>query len=167
MLSPFIPAGEILGPECQTRSVTLNGDPCLPNGEYIFIDSYCTDNTCDCRKTMIHIIHDNKHVSTVSFSWENPRFYLRWLRSTASHKLAREMSGVSIDYSSPDLVSREGVLLMVNHLLDKTWIAKIKENYRLIRKATKPDNIIQMPQKIYRNALCSCGSGKKYKHCCL
>ncbi len=167
MLSSFIPAGELLGPECRVRSVVLAADPYLPSGEYTFIDTYCNDNTCDCRKTIIQIFHDKKLVSIVSFGWESPKFYLRWLNSTRDLEFAKEMSGVSIDPSSPDLVSPQGILLLVKHLMDSKWISMLKENYRLIRKTTKPDNIIQMTPKISRNAPCPCGSGRKHKNCCL
>jgi len=138
-----MPAGELLGPECQIRTVVLADDPYLPSGEYTFLDTYCTDHTCDCRKTIIQIFHDGKLVSIVSYGWESPKFYLRWLKSTSDHELAKEMSGLSIDFSSPDL------------------------NYRLIRKTIKPDNIIRLVPKISRNAPCPCGSGKKYKNCCM
>ena len=167
MLSPFVPAGELLGPECQVRSVTLAADPYLPSGEYNFIDLYCSDNTCDCRRTIIQIFHGQKLVSIVNFGWESPKFYLRWLGSTRDVGLAMEMSGVSIDSSSPNLVSPKGILLLIKHLMDKKWILIIKENYRLIRKITKPDNVIRLPAKISRNAPCPCGSGKKFKSCCL
>ncbi|CAN5855971.1 hypothetical protein BH11VER1_BH11VER1_19420 [soil metagenome] len=167
MLSSFIPAGEILGPECLVRTVVIADDPHLPSGAYTFLDTYCTDNTCDCRKTMIQIFHEKKHVSTVSYGWESPKFYLRWLKNTNDRELAEEMSGLSIDYSSPDLVSPKGILLLMNHLLDEKWISILKENYRLIRKAEIPENIIRMFSKISRNSPCPCGSGKKYKNCCL
>lgn len=167
MLSSFLPAGEILGPECQVRTVVIADAPYLPSGEYTFIDTYCGDNTCDCRRTIIQIFHDKKLVSVVSFGWESPKFYLRWLNSTKDRKLADEMSGLTIDFSSPDLVSPKGILLLVNHLLDEKWISMLKENYRLIRETDKPDNIIRLSPKISRNAACPCGSGKKYKNCCL
>ena len=160
MLSPFIPAGELLGPECQIRTVVLTADSYLPPGEYTFIDTYCTDNTCDCRKTIIQIFHDEKLVSIVSYGWESPKFYLRWLGSTRDLEFAKEMSGVSIDPSSPDRVSPQGILLLIKHLMDPKWISMLKENYRLIRKITKPDNVIRLPAKITRNAPCPCGSGK-------
>lgn len=167
MLSSFLPAGEILGPECQVRTVVIGDDPYLPSGAYTFIDIYCTDNTCDCRKTIIQIFHEKKHVSTVSYGWESPKFYLRWLKNTKDRELAEEMSGLSIDFSSPDRVSPKGMLILINHLMDEKWISILKENYRLIRKTAKPDNVISLPPKISRNAPCPCGSGKKYKHCCL
>ncbi len=119
MLYPSIPAGELLGPECQIRTVLLTADPYLPSGEYTFIDTYCTDNTCDCQKTIIQIFHNQKLVSIVSFGWESPKFYRRWLGSTRDAELAKEMNGVSIDPSSPDLVSAKGILLLINHLIDR------------------------------------------------
>lgn len=167
MLSPFVPAGEILGAECQIRTVVLTDDPYLPSGEYSFLDTYCMENNCDCRKTIIQIFHDNKLVSIVGYGWESPKFYLRWLNSTRYRKLVKGMSGLSIDSSSPNLVSPKGILLLVQHLLDDNWTSMLRKHYSLIRKAAKPDNVVHLPAKISRNAPCPCGSGKKYKNCCL
>ena len=58
----FIPAGEIIGDAHQVRTVTIRKDPLLPDGEYGFIDTYCADPDCDCRKTMIQVIHNEKIV---------------------------------------------------------------------------------------------------------
>src|SRR5690606_34206682 len=149
------------------RSVILAKDPDLPDGEYNFLDTYCTDPTCDCRRTIILVMHGSQLVSRVNFGWESPEFYLRWLGSTADRDLAEEMSGPSIDFMSPDRVSREGMLRLMNHLLDDQWISRIKDNYRQIRSTIKPADIVVRSPKISRNAPCPCGSGKKYKHCCL
>lgn len=166
MIAPFLPAGELLGPQCQVRTIVLADDNHLPDGEYTFVDTYCTDPGCDCRKTIIQVLLDGKLVSLVNFGWESPKFYLRWLGSATDRELAAEMSGVSIDFSSPDRVSRKGMLLLMNHLLDDKWTSLIKDHYRSIRTTIKPDNIVRLPT-ISRNAPCPCGSGKKYKKCCL
>ncbi len=131
-----MPAGEILGPGCRIRSIVLADDPRLPDGEYTFVDTYCTDRACDCRKTIIQVMHDGQLVSLVNFGWESPRFYLRWMGSSSDpsdRDLAEEMSGVSIDFASPDRVSREGMLILMNHLLDERWTSMIKDHHRLIR----------------------------------
>jgi hypothetical protein len=167
MLFPFLPAGEILGPGCAIRSIVLTGDPYLPDGEYTFIDTYCTDRTCDCRKTIIQIYHDKELVSIANFGWETPQYYLRWLNNPRDLEFAKEMSGPSIDYSSPDLVSRDGIMLLMKRLLDEKWVALLKEHYRLIRETGRSRKIIRLPPKPSRNAPCPCGSGKKHKNCCL
>ncbi len=42
---------------------------------------------------------------------------------------------------------------------------------RAVRRATAKDNVIlhtiRTEPKAYRNEMCNCGSGKKYKHCCM
>ena len=162
----FKPAGEVLGDTHQIRTVTISDDPRLPDGEYKFVDYYCTDKACDCRKTIIQVFHENRHVSTVDYGWETPKFYLKWQKSTKDKKMAQDMSGLSIDFMSPDLVSAEGILALVKHLMDEKWRATIKENYRLVRQA-QIDKVIRIEPKISRNAPCPCGSGKKYKQCCL
>jgi hypothetical protein len=172
MIAPFMPAGELLGPGCRVRTIVLSDAPDLPDGEYTFIDTYCTDSACDCRKTIIQVMHGGQLVSVVNFGWESPKFYLRWLGGTPdmNRDLAEEMSGLSIDFASPDRVSRDGVLRLMNHLLDEKWVSLIQDHYRQVRavlkKDGKPDNIVRLPPRISRNAPCPCGSGKKYKHCC-
>lgn len=162
----FKPAGEVLGADHPVRTVIISDDPRLPDGEYEFVDFYCTDKACDCRKTIIRIFHENRCVSIVNYGWENPKFYLKWLKPTKDKKMAQEMSGLSIDFMSPDLVSAEGILVLVKHLMDEKWLATIKENYRLVR-AAQIENVIRFEPKIPRNAPCPCDSGKKYKQCCL
>ena len=39
----FIPAGEIIGDAHQIRSVQIAQSPQLPDGEYSFIDMYCSE----------------------------------------------------------------------------------------------------------------------------
>lgn len=167
MSTGFIPAGELLGPDHQVRTVVINADPHLPDGEYCFVDSYCTEPGCDCRKTIIQVFHDDERVSIVSYGWESAKFYTAWMKPLKDPKLAREMSGLSVDILGPDLVSPKDILTFMNRLMDETWIAKIKESYRRIREIVETNNIIRLPPKLSRNAACPCGSGKKFKHCCL
>lgn len=75
----FAPAGEFIGNEHQIRTVTLTDSPQLPGGECKFVDFYCIDRDCDCRKTMILVHHNGKNISTVNYGWENPSFYFKWL----------------------------------------------------------------------------------------
>ena len=40
----FVPAGEIIGMAHQVRTVGLRESPLLPDGDYTFVDMYCTDD---------------------------------------------------------------------------------------------------------------------------
>jgi hypothetical protein len=131
----FIAAGEIIGEAHQVRSVVIAQSPQLPDGEYSFIDMYCSDSGCDCRKTMIQVLHNGKHVSTINYGWEPAGFYKKWMGTSSADNLFPSMSGVTIDLTSPNLVSEQGMLELFNTLLNDIWIAKFKRHYKEVKAA--------------------------------
>ena len=120
----FIPAGEIIGEAHQVRTVSIKQSPQLPDGEYSFIDTYCTDPGCDCRKTMIQVMHNGKLVSIINYGWESATFYENWMASSAKDNPMPKMHGASIDITSPNLVRTDGILALFNALLNDIWGAK-------------------------------------------
>ena len=128
----FVPAGEIIGEEHRVRSVTLRDSPQLPDGDYTFIDMYCTDPKCDCRKTMIHVMHNDAHVATINFGWETQKFYHEWIGADLDEDMP-PLHGTTIDITSPNKVSPQGVLAFFNALLDQQWIAIIKSHYKAVK----------------------------------
>lgn len=131
----FIAAGEIIGDLHQVRSVQIERSPQLPDGEYSFIDMYCSDPGCDCRKTMIQVLHNGKHVSTINYGWEPAEFYEKWMESSKEDTPFPSMAGASIDITSPNRVNEEGVIGLFYALLNDTWIAKFKNHYRAVKMA--------------------------------
>ncbi len=131
----FIPAGEIIGEAHQVRTVTIKQSPQLPDGEYSFIDMYCADPMCDCRKTIIQVMHNGKLVSIINYGWESATFYEHWMGSSEKDNLMPKMHGASIDMTSPNIVSMEGILALFNALLNDIWIAKFKHNYNEVKAA--------------------------------
>ena len=131
----FIPAGEIIGEAHQVRTVSIKQSPQLPDGEYSFIDTYCVDPECDCRKTMIQVMHNEKLVSVINYGWESATFYEYWMGSSAKDNSMPKMHGASIDIVSPDHVSRDGILALFNALLNDIWTAKIKRHYDEVKAA--------------------------------
>lgn len=130
----FAPAGEIIGAAHQVRTVRLADSRQLPDGDYRFIDMYCTDPACDCRKTMIHVYHNDVLVSTINFGWESSDFYQKWMGCPKDYNIDPAMDGASIDISSPDGVSSQGMLAFFNALLDEQWIAKFKTHYAAVKQ---------------------------------
>ena len=128
----FIPAGEIIGAKHQVRSVRIVESPQLPDGEYTFVDMYCTDPDCDCRKTMVQVMHDGRFVSLINYGWENTEYYRRWMGDDALETLT-SMAGASIDITSPDLVSRTGILGLFRALLNEQWKARFQSHYNLVK----------------------------------
>ena len=132
----FIPAGEIIGEAHQVRSVSIKQSPQLPDGEYSFIDMYCADPACDCRKTMIQVMHNGNLVSIINYGWESATFYENWMGSSEKGNTVPKMHGASIDITSPNLVSTDGTLALFNALLNDIWIAKFKRHYDEFKAAS-------------------------------
>ena len=131
----FIPAGEIISDTHQVRTVKIAQSPELPDGQYSFIDCYCIEPECDCRKTMIQVTHNGRLVSIINYGWESPEFYKNWMGSDDEFHSMPEMYGASIDITSPDLVNPIGMLALFNALLNEKWIANFKRYYSTVKAA--------------------------------
>ena len=129
----FITAGEILGSTARVRTLTIAHHPELPDGAYAMVDAYCTDLGCDCRKTMILVHLDHRHVSTINFGWESPEFYVRWYGGALDDRTLAEMKGPSIDLSSPDLVPPGAMPAIFSALLEAHYLEHLRLQYTRFR----------------------------------
>jgi hypothetical protein len=134
----FIAAGEILGATARFRTLTIADHPELPDGTYAMVETYCTDPGCDCRKAMIPVHLDHRHVSTINFGWESPEFYARWYGGTLDDRTLAEMQGPSIDLNSPDLVPPGAMLAFFSALLDARYLEHFRSQYTRFRAALAP-----------------------------
>jgi hypothetical protein len=54
----------------------------LPDGEYGFLEFYCNEPGCDCRRVMIDVLRPetgwSKIWATISYGWESLDFYRKW-----------------------------------------------------------------------------------------
>ncbi len=71
----------------------------------------------------------------INYGWEPAAFYQNWMSSSAEDNPMPEMHGASIDITSPNLVSMDGVLALFKALLDDMWIAKFKRHYGEVKVA--------------------------------
>ena len=169
----FIAAGEVLGATATVRTLTIAHHPQLPDGAYSLVDAYCTDPGCDCRKTMIFVYLDNRHVSTLNFGWESPEFYARWYGAPLDERTLAETKGPCIDLNSPNLVPPEAVLAFFSTLLDARYLRQLCSPYTRLRAALASSADAQRLVQFLgdgagseRNRHCACGSGRKFKLCC-
>ena len=131
----FIPAGQILGETTRVRTLTLRGHPDLPDGAYGLVDTYCTDPGCDCRKSMILVHLDRRHVSTINYGWETGAFYQAWYGAPLDAQTLAEMQGPCIDISSPNLVPPGPMLAFFIELLDERYREHLRTQYSRFRAA--------------------------------
>jgi hypothetical protein len=79
-MTPFMERFPELGAR-ETRSLTVTGRSDLPDGDYGFIELYCNEPDCDCRRVTIVVLRPNtgwKFWATISYGWERLDFYQKW-----------------------------------------------------------------------------------------
>ena len=152
------------------------GSP-LPEGYYAFIESYCPNPECDCKEVTIQI-ELQKTSQNVNFK---PR------RTTIPTAVLMLNWNKALSEKNPFIHPRESQLplaqtalkLFHDYLLTHPECTeKFRNHYSMVKKEGKkmtfvdassyePSLPIKNESKVGRNELCSCGSGKKFKKCCL
>ncbi|MEO6594360.1 MAG: hypothetical protein ABIP94_06375 [Planctomycetota bacterium] len=70
--------------ERETRSVTLLKDSGLglPAGDYGFIELFCDELGCDCRRVLFSVFSTASRSceAVINFGWEGEGFYADWMK---------------------------------------------------------------------------------------
>lgn len=131
----------------ETRSVAVGGAPNLPAGEYAFIEFYCEDLGCDCRRVFIEVIGrhgQNQVLASINFGWEKESFYRK--RMPWDPKAPREVVSGALDPINAQSAHSHGLLeLFQQHVLDGPYRMRLKQHERLFhdelrRRLTLPGN---------------------------
>ncbi len=167
----------------ETRAMILFDDPIIPDGKYYLIESYCDEPGCDCRRVFLNVLSDtDEPLAVIAYGWENKKFYSKWLGGNDPEAI-KDLKGPSLNLCSPQSKYAPTLLEKVEFVLqDKQYLNRLKRHYKLFRdfvdkKYIKNNNstnqleTIQSNSKLKlnvgRNDPCPCGSGKKYKKCCM
>jgi len=164
----------------ETRVVTLTQpNPLLPPDGYAFVEVYCDEKGCDCRRALFWVMaesQEEKPIATISFGFDPEA----------------EMAGPFLDPFGPQSEFSEALLgLFVSAVLtDPAYVQRLYRHYTLMREKVDgrpyrgrpfPEPHPRRPQpaprpgaaparrgrsETGRNEACPCGSGKKRKRCC-
>ena len=164
--------------EKETKAITAINDLELPKGTYSLFESYCDEAGCDCRRVFFNVYSErrNEIVAVIAYGWEDSKFYADWFGDN-DPKIIEELKGPILNSASPQSELAPILLNRVKEyvLKDEYYIERIKRHYRmfkdLIEKENRNETSIKSDKKVKmetgRNAPCPCGSGKKYKKCCM
>jgi len=160
--------------EKETRVLTTYGRSKLPADTYGLLEFYCPDPDCDCRRVMLNVVSE-KHLergflACVSYGFDPDD----------------EMAGPFLDPLNPQSYYAETLLEYVEFILsDADYVARLETHYAMVKEAAadpthpayrraaelKAESERPAPaplaRYVRRNDPCPCGSGKKYKHCCM
>ena len=178
--------------ERETRSATIpkgNDHYALPPDEYAFVEHYCDEKNCDCRRVMISVYAHkaNRILATISMGFDS----------------GEDDSAPFLDPLNTQSEYSEGLLGLFVDVLnaDPAYLARLQRHYVMFKEKTDRRKYSGRPfenpgriernehfpffrsvsplkpaevkpagpdrPKVGRNEPCPCGSGKKYKRCCL
>jgi len=126
--------------ERETRTVRIQSDSefDLPAGNYTFVELYCTDPGCDCRRVMFHVVDEfdpNKEFAKIGWGWECRKHYAQWMR-TDDEKMIDELVGPNIESMQRQSAIAPELLRVCKKVLlkDELYVERIKRHYSMFRK---------------------------------
>ena len=122
----------------ETRTITVRGLDVLPDGEYAFLESYCDDANCDCRRVMLRVLgraSGPQVWATISYGWESEQFYERWVGRAED---GWDNKGPYLDPLNPQTPYADALLRMFEYVLtDRAYVERLKRHYRMFKAAVR------------------------------
>lgn len=131
---PFMERFPALGRR-ETRSLLVTPGNDLPAGEYGYIEFYCDEPGCDCRRVTINVLRPETGWGTVwatiSYGWESPDFYREWSRAVSDPV---DMQGPCLDPINAQTKYSPALLDLFRFILQSPdYVERLKRHYRMFR----------------------------------
>lgn len=109
---------EIAAHETRTISIFSESDFNLPPGDYGFLEMFCDEAGCDCRRVFFHVVSASqmKLEAVITWGWERRSFYVKWMREKDS-KMIDFLVGPSLSTASPQTQLAPELLKLVRLVL--------------------------------------------------
>ena len=125
--------------ERETRMIIVtDGSPFgLPPAEYAFLEMYCDEKGCDCRRVFWSVFTSQRMdiVAVIAYGWEPEDFYAGWLGDD-DPLVIKELKGPALNMASPQSDLAPGILKLVEDVLlnDTSYLERIKTHYKMFRE---------------------------------
>lgn len=124
----------------ETRSIALqaNSGYDLPPDNYGFLEMYCSDAGCDCRRVYFQVVAmSNPSVAqaVITWGWEPLAFYRKWGHYPGAAKDAKLMKGPSLAPLTKQSTLAPALLKLAKEMLlsSPEYVERIKQHYTLFR----------------------------------
>jgi len=136
LLIPFINRFPGLG-DRETRVVTFMEGGEIPAGKYFFLEFYCDDEACDCRRVIIKVVQESPKpeiIASINYGWEDPEFYVTWMGSEGEED---EMTGAILDPLLPQSRHSSFFLRFFSEMIlrDPAYEERLKRHYAMFKAA--------------------------------
>ena len=127
--------------ERETRKITVfRGNQWgLPAGDYGFVEMFCDEPDCDCRRVFFSVVssrgNKTKVEAVVTYGWSRANFYSKWWGDN-DPKIIAELQGPGLNVGSPQSPLAPALLKLAKEVLlqDDAYVERIKRHYRLFRE---------------------------------
>jgi len=125
----------------ETRSITIYNNPGLPDDDYGFLELYCNDENCDCRRVFFNVFSRKRGevVAVIAYGWEDRAFYVRWYRQN-DPSIIHELQGPILNPGSNQSELAPALLKLVRDTLlkDPAYIERLKCHYWIFKEKVDP-----------------------------
>jgi hypothetical protein len=148
------------------QTINSKSSDAPPSGEYYFREMFCMDPQCDCRNAMISVQKKEgsgfKEMVKLRFCWENSDFY-----ESIGLYFPAKLPGIFLDSNSCSKYDEFFIKIFEDICAKSNREEIIKQHYSEYKNFLRNRTLSSLDaQSVPRNSSCTCGSGKKYKHCC-
>lgn len=128
---------EVAGRETRTLTVFPDSGTDLPPGQYAFLEMYCDEPGCDCRRVFFYVVSSRRKdvEAVIAYGWEPPSYYEEWLKDDDPHIIA-DLKGPCLNLASPQSRLAPAILDAVRNILlqDEAYVERLKRHYRMFRR---------------------------------
>jgi hypothetical protein len=128
-----------LGPR-ETRTTVFPDDGSFPRGRYAFVELYCEELGCDCRRVLIQVVEEStpgKIWATISFGWD-PDAQAAELDDFEG--LGATASGAFLDPLCAQSEHAQEFLDLFEWMIahDPAYVERLKRHYVLFKESLEP-----------------------------
>jgi Plasmid pRiA4b ORF-3-like protein len=126
------------GEPVETRSVIARGAKGLPDGTYRFVEFYCDEPDCDCRRVVIQVWNkSDTPLATFNYGWESPEFYTKWSKS-GDPAVGTEMASLTPELFGPQSPYTRAFLAELEEAIGQPgYVEKLRRHYAEFRTAVE------------------------------
>lgn len=128
---------EVAERETRTMGILRDQSGALPVEVYAFLEMYCDEPGCDCRRVLFDVISRTRGrtEAVIGWGWEDADFYRQWYSGDEPGAI-EAMKGPSLNLGGAQTEFAPTLLELVRDTLlaDPAYIERIKRHYRMFRE---------------------------------
>jgi hypothetical protein len=111
-------------------------DQLLPPDEYVYVEFYCDDLKCDCRRVLLQVIsktNPDAALAWITFGWEKERFYRNLMPEDPEYVRATILGDLDPAMEQSEL-AEVFLHLFKTHVLDEPYRMRLRRHHRMFRE---------------------------------